>query len=70
MFEAITAWAAIATAIGTLLGVYVAYRGIKSQTQSFANSVSADLALKLLHDFDDRATVAGGGRITQTFGTC
>jgi cbb3-type cytochrome oxidase subunit 3 len=52
MFEAITAWATIAIAIGTLASVYVAYRGIKSQAQSFANSVSADLALKLLHDFD------------------
>lgn len=65
MFEAITAWAAIATAIGTLFGVYVAYRGIRSQTQSFANSVSADLALKLLHNFDSnmnrdrRSRVAG-----------
>jgi cbb3-type cytochrome oxidase subunit 3 len=52
MFEAITAWATIAIAIGTLLSVYVAYRGIKSQTQSFANSVAANLALKLVHDFD------------------
>jgi hypothetical protein len=52
MFEAITAWATIVIAIGTLLSVYVAYRGIKSQTESFASSVSADLALKLVHDFE------------------
>ncbi|HEX4064483.1 MAG TPA: hypothetical protein VHZ09_00555 [Acidobacteriaceae bacterium] len=51
-FEAVTAWAAIATAVGTLLGVYVAYRGIKGQAESFAKSVSADLALKLLREFD------------------
>jgi hypothetical protein len=52
MFEAITAWATIVIAIGTLASVYVAYRGIRSQARSFASSVSADLALKLLHDFD------------------
>jgi cbb3-type cytochrome oxidase subunit 3 len=52
MFEAITAWATIVIALGTLASVYVAYRGIKSQARSFANSVSADLALKLVHDFD------------------
>lgn len=52
MFEAITAWATIVIALGTLASVYVAYRGIKSQAQSFANSVSADIALKLVHDFD------------------
>ena len=52
MFEAITAWATIVIAIGTLLSVYVAYRGIRSQTRSFATSVSADLALKLVHEFD------------------
>ena len=56
MFEAITAWATIVIAVGTLVSVYVAYRGIKSQTKSFANSVSADLALKLLHDFDSEAS--------------
>jgi hypothetical protein len=54
MFEAITAWATIAIAIGTLASVYVAYRGIRNQARSLANSVSADLALKLLHDFDSR----------------
>jgi len=52
MFEAITAWATIVIAVGTLASVYVAYRGIRSQARSFANSVSADIALKLLHDFD------------------
>ena len=56
MFEVITTWATIVIAVGTLASVYVAYRGIKSQTRSFANSVSADLALKLLHDFNSEVS--------------
>jgi hypothetical protein len=53
MFEAITAWSTIVIALGTLVGIYFTYRGMRSQAQSFAGSVSADLALKLVHDFDD-----------------
>lgn len=53
MFEAITAWSTIAIAVATFGGVYVAYKALKSQGESLANSVSADLALKLVKEFDD-----------------
>jgi hypothetical protein len=67
MFEAITAWATIAIAIGTLISVYVAYRGIRSQTRSFANSVSADLALKLLRDFESNENKQLRSRVAESF---
>jgi hypothetical protein len=63
VFEAITTWATIAIALGTLASVYVAYRGIKSQARSFANSVSADLALKLAHDFDSEDNLQRRSRV-------
>jgi hypothetical protein len=52
MFEAITAWATIVIAVGTLASIFFTYRGMQSQARSFAGSVSADLALKLVRDFD------------------
>lgn len=67
MFEAIAAWAIIAIAIGTLASVYVAYLGIKSQTQSLANSVSADLALKLLHEFNSKDCWERRSRVADAF---
>jgi len=67
MFEAITAWSTIVIALGSLLSVYVAYRGIKSQTRSLANSVAVDLALKLLHDFDSSANKERRSRVADAF---
>jgi hypothetical protein len=67
MFEAITAWSTIVVAIGTLLSVFVAYRGIRSQTQSFANSVSADLALKLVRDFQSDENEKKRSRVADAF---
>ena len=61
--EAVTAGTTVATAIGTLISVYVAYRGIRSQARNFRNSVSADLALKLCSDFDEKDNLARRSRV-------
>ncbi len=53
MFEAITAWSTIVIAIGTLASIYFTYRGMEKQAKSFAGSVSADLALKMVREFDE-----------------
>jgi|ERR1035438_285282 hypothetical protein len=67
MNEGITAWAAVVSTLIALLGVRIAYRAFKSQVTSFAGSVSADLALKLSHDFDSEASIARRGRVANAF---
>jgi len=64
MFEAITAWATIVIAVGTLASIFFTYRGMQSQARSFAGSVSADLALKLLRDFESRSNVELRSRVS------
>lgn len=64
MFEAITAWATLVIALCTIGSVFLAYRAMQSQVKSLASSVSADLALKLVHDFDSDANIARRGRVS------
>ena len=66
MFEAITAWATIVIAIGTLASIFFTYRGMQSQAQSFAGSVSADLALKLLRDFETDSSLELRSRVSDS----
>jgi hypothetical protein len=66
-YEAITAWAAVASTLVALLGVRVAYYAFKSQVRSLAGSVSADLALKLAGDFDSEVSIARRGRVANAF---
>jgi hypothetical protein len=67
MFEAITAWATVIIAVATLASIYFAFRGMQSQVKSFAGSVSADLALKLIHDFDSDANTGLRSRVANAF---
>jgi hypothetical protein len=67
MNEAIMAWAALASALTALVGVGIAYHAFKSQVKSFASSVSADLALKLVQDFDGESSVARRGRVANAY---
>ena len=67
MFEAITAWSTIVIAVGTLASIFFTYRGMQKQTQSFAGSVSAELALKLLHGFDDDSFRSLRSRVADAF---
>lgn len=55
MFEAITAWSTVAIALATIASIYFTYKAMQSQVQSLKDTVSADLALKLLRDFDTLA---------------
>jgi hypothetical protein len=64
-FEALTAWATVAIAVATIASIYVTYKAMKKQVESLANSVSADLALKLVHDFESPEKVALRGRVAQ-----
>jgi hypothetical protein len=64
MFEAITAWATIVIAVGTLASIFFTYRGMQSQARSFAGSVSADLALKLLRDFEGDSNLELRSRVS------
>jgi cbb3-type cytochrome oxidase subunit 3 len=63
MNEAITAFATLAIAVLTLISVGVAYFAFRSQVRSFAASISADLSLKLLREFESDASVARRGRV-------
>lgn len=65
--EAITAGAAVASALIALLGVGVAYYAFQNQVKSLAGSVSADLALKLGDNFDSEVSVARRGRVANAF---
>jgi hypothetical protein len=67
MNAAITAWAAVASSLIALLSVGIAYRAFKTQVTSFRSSVSADLALKLVHDFDSEAWLARRGRVANAY---
>jgi hypothetical protein len=67
MNETITAWAAVSSALFTLLSVGVAYRAFKSQVKNLTSSVSADLALKLAHEFDTDKLVARRGRVAHAY---
>lgn len=67
MFEAITAWATLVIALCTIGSVFLAYRAMQNQVKSLASSVSADLALKLVHDFDSDANIARRGRVSNAF---
>jgi len=65
--EAITAYATLAIAALTLVSVGVAYVAFRSQVRSFSASVSADMALKLLREFDSETLIALRGRVAQGF---
>ena len=67
MNETITAWAAVSSALFTLLSVGVAYRAFKSQVKNLTSSVSADLVLKLAHEFDTDKLVARRGRVAHAY---
>ena len=67
MNEAITAWAAVASALIALSGVKVAFFAFKNQVKSLAVSVSADLALKLADNFDSEVSIARRGRVSNAF---
>jgi hypothetical protein len=67
MNETITTWATLAIAAGTLVSVWVAYRAFRSQVKSFAASVSADLVLKFVHEFESDVSVARRGRVAEAF---
>lgn len=65
--ETLMAYAAVGSAMIALLSVGIAYRAFRSQVKSFASSVSADLALKLVQDFDSEASVARRGRVANAY---
>jgi hypothetical protein len=50
--DPITSWSTFALAVFSLVALLVAYLGIKSQAESLAKSVSADLCLKMVDRFD------------------
>jgi cbb3-type cytochrome oxidase subunit 3 len=64
MFEAITAWATVVMAICTIASVVVTYRAMRAQVKNMADSVSAELALKLTHDFDSEVNKKLRGRVS------
>jgi hypothetical protein len=67
VFEAITAWATLVIALGTIASLLIAFRAIRIQSESMAGSVSADLALKLVGGFDKEATVSRRSRVANGF---
>jgi hypothetical protein len=67
MYEAVIAWAAVASALIALSGVGVAYYAFNNQVKSLAGSVSADLALKLVGDFDSEVSISRRGRVANAF---
>jgi hypothetical protein len=54
-YDEITAWSTLALAVLSLISCYVVFCGVRRQTQSFAQSVSADLGFKLNDRFDGPA---------------
>jgi hypothetical protein len=66
MCEAITAWATLVIAVGSVVSLCLAYRAIQTQAKSMADSVSADLALKLVHNFESDATIARRSRVSDS----
>jgi hypothetical protein len=55
LYDKITAWSTLALAALSLVSCFIVYWGIKRQTESFAQSVSADLGFKLNDRFDGPA---------------
>jgi cbb3-type cytochrome oxidase subunit 3 len=64
MFEAITAWATVVMAICTIVSIVVTYRAMQSQVKNMADALSAELALKLTHDFDSEKNKNLRGRVS------
>lgn len=60
---AITAWGTIVTAFCSIVSVFVTYRAMQNQTKGLANSVSADLALKLEHEFESQKIIEIRGHV-------
>jgi hypothetical protein len=54
----LTSWSTFALAILSFVAVGISYRGIRSQAQSLAASVSADICLKLIDRFDGAPMLA------------
>jgi hypothetical protein len=52
LYDKITAWSTLALAVLSMVSCYVVFWGIRRQTQSFAQSISADLGFKLHDRFD------------------
>ncbi len=65
MSEAITAWATLVFAVVTTLSLVLAFRAMQVQTKSMASSVSADLAINLVHDFESDPNVSRRSRVSE-----